>query len=140
VKAINFLEWCNDRKPFVDKIHKGNYCEMDIEDIQQLNKLIDFYSQPFRPETIMELFEGWEKEDEHYIIKAGEFTPIRMIFVNTGHRGHTLVVGYKEFEIDTNWITLDNFITDYQRVVAECKVKVDTIELTFKKEIADKYF
>jgi len=46
MKVLNFLEWCKD-KGSIDYYGGGIF------------DIIDFYSQPFKPEMITELFEGW---------------------------------------------------------------------------------
>ena len=122
MKAQTFLEWCKD-KPSLD------YFGRKIFDI------VDFYSQPFKPEMITELF-GWiqmEKWNEY----AKRFDD---------NRGHS--IRFKSSETynlgtydnhgepisDSNLIkpkTPNDFISDCNRA---------GIELEFKPEIVKEYF
>ena len=43
--------------PFIEQVKEGN--PFFPENIIVHHKLIDFYSQEFKPELIPELFEGW---------------------------------------------------------------------------------
>ena len=147
MKAINFLQWFD--------LHYGiNGMGRTMEGVQtvtlKMQMVADFYSQPFKPEMIAELFEGWasdgyqryintdDTDDKHFefMICFEENCPD---YYDLRINGEVLI--QKEFD---NWqkipseilqhvrpTTLDHFISDCERA---------GIELTFKSEIVEKYF
>ncbi len=132
MKAINFLEAV---ERLVSLFDKGR---MTREEFQvKLDKLIQFYSTPFKPEMITEYFEGWEKyfEDDYknrariFLTNGVDGITYDRDFYLLGKNG--LAVNEWEMGDYIRFATLNDFISDCERA---------GIELTFKKEIADKYF
>jgi hypothetical protein len=132
MKAITFLEWLNSNIIY-ERVQKYN-----------LHEQINFYSQPFKPEMIVEFFEGWHKVgkgeiyyvdgcDQYYFqyeIDGKKFTTSIEFFI--AESAYTIDGDYyKRFPNKFNTLTLDHFISDCQRA---------GIELTFKIEIINKYF
>ena len=89
-------------------------------------KAIDFYSQPFRPELITELFEPIKyKNPLCYNCEGGGMISLSNQPKKCG------LCGGKGYNTLGKCETLDHFISDCQRA---------GIELTFNQQIADKYF
>jgi len=137
MKVLNFLEWYQTGEITVDENNTDSLADIQLKQSAKLGAVALFYSQPFKPEMIAELFEGWTK--------GGDFAN-QLIEFGDGHANH--------FSIETHWdingdwsvakylkhcsehrttapITLDVFISDCQRA---------GIELEWKPEIVDKYF
>lgn len=140
MKAITFLEWVkNDIINPSQSVPYGKPAPIEIAQstAEQLVKIYDFYSQPFKPELITELFEGWEKYSEDNYGNRGR------IFLGNGIDGITydrggyllgkngLAINEWEMGVYINFATLNDFISDCQRA---------GIELTFKQEVINKYF
>lgn len=128
MKAINFLE-------FVQKfeVEQKRIINHDLSRAK-FHMLVKFYSQPFRPELITELFEGWKKDETSYFKNAGQYCngtyTIRTIGMQEITKLHTSFTdGWMRY--CDRWLTLDHFISDCSRA---------GIELTFKKEIVEEYF
>jgi hypothetical protein len=89
-----------------------------IEDLSVMN-VEDFYSQPFKPELITELFEGWEWNGEN--VSSNE-----TLIVDISWQSDYLVITFIEKDIYFFFPrTLDDFITDCQRA---------GIELTWREQ------
>lgn len=130
MQALTFLEVVGKIPSKIARYYDEEANERKEEIIIKYNLtwLKDFYSQPFRPELITELFEGFiDFEDKDNTFKLNgiqmNFYEPREIFVIwlSWHN-------QKEFIIPS---TLDRFISD-------CKEA--EIKLTWKPEIAEKYF
>lgn len=124
IKALPFLELDLSYDTFRHRYINGNELIPEKEILNEyiiwFDTLKEFYSQPFKPEMITELFEGWEGYDGHYYYKK------QAIFD----------FGYTNYEIKSNinWKiprTLNDFISDCNRA---------GIELNWKPEIIKQYF
>lgn len=130
LRALTFLEWF---KVYHDKADTRMY--FNYFDAARVRA--NFYSTPFKPELITELFEGWEKYSEDNYGNRGR------IFLGNGIDGITydrggyllgkngLAINEWEMGVYINFATLNDFISDCQRA---------GIELTFKQEVINKYF
>lgn len=135
MKAVNYLDWS-------DKYFRAN--TFDSIKIRVISEKIVFYSQPFKPELITELFEGWE---EHF--KQSDWSFMYFYYINNPYKywqlgiknsneyylyyfkyvnGNSVITKNYDFYKPT---TLDDFIRDCQRA---------GIELTFNKKTVAKYF
>lgn len=131
MKAITFLEWLVSQSDL-------NLTDLHIDG--KLKTAAFFYSQPFKPELITELFEGWELigDDKYSNGKITYSIPLNQIFTH-----------YEEEDDSDLWLkdlvcigTLNDFISDCDRVNKELKnqnINSSGIELTFKPEIVEKY-
>lgn len=124
MKAINFLEWS------LVKAH----------DQQRCRETAEFYSQPFKPELITELFWGWEYVDSYRPLYKGYRKKIGADynggkfydFYTPVDTARSYIQASNGFEYSTMQCkTLNDFISDCQRA---------GIELTWKSEIERKYF
>ncbi len=131
MKAITFLEW------FIAWDMEASEHLSYKHYVRILGMLSNFYSQPFKPELITELFKGWKESntdeiEEHFAVwgKKGQFYffPTRKQMVFFHKMGSTLVDDSHEYELPYLPATLNNFISDCQRA---------GIELTFKPEIVE---
>ena len=78
MKAQTFLERIKEIRSD-DYLTKNQFGKMAD---RAIDKAIDFYSQPFKPELIMELFKGVSIEDEHYyIVLYGFVFPVPPLIV-----------------------------------------------------------
>lgn len=108
MKVLNFIEICgldhHDFDIYTDKIH--HLFEPDMSMIK------DFYEQNFKPELIIELFEGWEKTKwDHY--RNGKMC----IMIDEHNPGYAMHGKFSSsYNVCPYPITLDNFITDCQRL------------------------
>lgn len=116
MKAVNRLDYGIElrRKLQFDLITVTEYLNLE-------EKADALYSQPFKPEMITELFEGWGQSTilRHY--KNGKFEIIC--------DGERIAYYTPSITVNKQPQTLNDFISDCQRA---------GIELTFKKEIEDK--
>lgn len=130
MKAVTFLEYVKKCKSNHEaKEAKRGIINQALFDIYQAER---FYSQPFKPELITELFEGLKLTKEKYFIviscndfiieMAVESHPINSNYIVYDHKGGNCI----NFIIPK---TLNDFISDCQRA---------GIELTFKPEIKEK--
>lgn len=116
MKAITFLEWC-------DNIMILDDCD-NTEGLKFIQKLQRVYSQPFKPEMITELFENAKSLVCYNCRGTGELRkPLIKCPLCLG-KGYYVGAGLE-------CKTLDQFISDCQRA---------GIELTWKPEIEQKYF
>jgi len=130
MKAITFLEWYKQETTLINT-------NINYKEILCWNRVALFYSQPFEPKMITGLFENvdvddvgevkglnytiWEQDNSRFGHIACWTGDIYGIITHTGN-------SHVEFPKP---LTLDHFISDCTRA---------GIELTFKKEIQDKYF
>ena len=116
MKAQTFLEW------FAGYIE--NHALTNDGDLTNtaltFHKLKDFYSQPFKPELITELFEGWKGECRIYFYDNKVSYEIT-IYVEPGNNIYFGALPQ----------TLNDFISDCNRAGSE---------LEFKPEIVKEYF
>jgi len=126
MKAKTFLERIKEIRSD-DYLTKNQFGKMAD---RAIDKAIDFYSQPFKPELIMELFKGVSIEDEHYYIGLYGF-----VFPVPPHIGlaHKIKKGKDPLQIPNFFYieTLNDFISDCKRA---------GIDLEFKPEIVKEYF
>lgn len=122
--AIIFLEWCNSS---IWGLH-----------IEEIKRVMDFYSQPFKPELITELFEGFYPTSDEDVFCIN-FETSNPAFKGNAYNKVELFKG-SHYEISNVFAklmrvdypeTLDNFISDCSRF---------GIELTFNQETVNKYF
>lgn len=132
MKTINFLEWYKQNILLVE----GTLEEYEANHNATI-KVWQFYSQPFKPEMITELFEGWHRvlESKTRIHYANDITGIRFdYFIHPLDTPKESLMSYsmkgQRYRINDN-MTLNDFISDCQRA---------GIELTWKSEIEHKYF
>lgn len=122
MKAVPFLEY------FKKVLAVGLFQSYDMLDDAQddLSKVHDFYSQPFKPEMIVECFEGWRMEvDVCYRHDKADVSIVVFPY-------HLWMRVGMNTPIEThNPSTLDQFISDCQRA---------GIELVWKADIVEKYF
>lgn len=87
-----------------------------ITPICSLDELMSFYSQPFRPELITELFEGWwyDKAKEKYLSNYEDNGKTSYLYLNicfeTNYASYNICGIVLPFPR-----TLDDFITDCER-------------------------
>jgi len=116
MKAQTFLEW------FAGYIE--NHALTNDGDLTNtaltFHKLKDFYSQPFKPELITELFEGWKYETDLY--EGLYYNPKTSKIIRRDGD-----VGLNTYAPDT----INDFISDCNRA---------GIELNWKPEIVKEYF
>lgn len=82
----------------------------------------EFYSQPFKPELITELFEGWEKEEanvEMYYLIEDDYTWCE--WTGTKYEVQGTLDNIKLYSLPR---TLDDFINDCQRAGIKLYFKV----------------
>ena len=115
MKAINFLQWFD--------LHYGiNGMGRTMEGVQtvtlKMQMVADFYSQPFKPEMITELFEGWHRvlESKTRIHYANDITGIRFdYFIHPLDTPKESLMSYsmkgQRYKITDN-MTLNDFISD----------------------------
>ena len=110
MEVLSYLElWQKDNK-YIDK-----YCEFLERDS------VDFYSQPFKPELITELFAGWEFVTIN----------IRKQYQNYIEKDVLIIIAFNEYQYVINGVayhiprTLDEFITDFKRAGIELKWRVN---------------
>lgn len=126
MKAINFLEWFKGYYRNADQKQYFNYFDA-------VKERADFYSTPFKPELITELFEGWEYETNTFQDKIYKAISERFDdgdnywFINFLNNKSTYWNGLSI----PKPLTLNDFISDCQRA---------GIELNWKPEIERKYF
>ena len=114
MKVLSFLELINIgwEEEFLHQIlHRFNQ-NTDKEDIAQ------FYSQPFRPELITELFEGWgcDVEDDSYWFRNNHDKINYARSEMGGYIQYDSTLMNQTFDIPR---TLDDFINDCQRAGIE---------------------
>ena len=82
--------------------------------------ILKFYSQPFKPELITELFEGWETKDFSLYKNDNSHRDIRF------NDGITYNFELNDFIEENNYYprTLDDFINDCQRAGIELEWRV----------------
>ena len=104
MEVLSYLELWQKDSEFIDK-----YCEFLERDT------IDFYSQPFKPELITELFEGWEFDKRSLTAFRNSVDTETVEFDVNGkmkiHQLSTDVFPYPR--------TLDDFINDCKRAGIE---------------------
>ena len=139
MKAITFLGAVKSIINSSISTPYGKRAPIEISDGDQarIEKLHDFYSQPFKPEMITELFEGWEcvshGEDGYEYNYKGEYV------VEISSDLETLNIGYvddKEIIALMPEIKLPKSLDTFLSTVKEQMGG----ELTFKPEIVEKYF
>jgi hypothetical protein len=127
MKAVNFLEWVSINRK--SGFHKKSYHDFLVDTLDKIADVSDFYSQPFKPEMITELFEGTKQT-----IKDGW----KWMYKSENNRAIYFAVNFTESHQYTisgyGWTkpqTLNDFISDCNRA---------GIELNWKPEIITKYF
>jgi len=82
----------------------------------------NFYSQPFKPEMIVELFEGWQEQEDYNYINKDEFGYC-LIQCSDDESRWNYIKQRKTFATEYNGLyiprTLDDFINDCQRAGIE---------------------
>ena len=126
MKAQTFLEHIKEIRAD-DYLTKNQFGKMAD---RAIDKAIDFYSQPFKPELITELFKGWwyDSDDNCYKDSIGfafEFSQNGYLFFLPNRGKH-------EMDSCIRINTLNDFISDCNRI--------PTKELEFKPEIIKEYF
>lgn len=133
MKVLNFLqhetdeeislEWYNDFHNII--IRKGYIDAYDIPMVAQ------FFAQPFNPEMIVELFEGWEEGLDNYVIskyydpEEGHFAKYRYIIeIDFPYKIYKVYEYKQELKEELVYFskpprTLDEFIIDCQRAGIE---------------------
>ena len=115
MKAQTFLEWL---KGFLDTV-----LDDPIKALDKIRKIMNFYSQSFRPEMITELFEGWEirKRNEGIGMDYTTYSIIKKNpnFYNEWRQSgfHVLETSYElEFLTDCDDYSIEpkEFYIDYQ--------------------------
>ena len=130
MKAQTFLEW------FAGYIE--NHALTNDGDLTNtaltFHKLKDFYSQPFKPELITELFEGWKFEWQNKSKSIESSTGECRIYFYDNKVSYEITI-YVEPENNIYFgalpQTLNDFISDCNRAGSE---------LEFKPEIVKEYF
>lgn len=133
-KVLNFLEWVLMRKNQHARDNSKKAVNDALCDIYGTQR---FYSQPFKPEMITELFEGWldkMREDEElvcYKVNAELYSDPEIIFPSKGIEVMIVRQGnsYSYFKYPK---TVDSFKTLLEEQAG--------IELEWKPEIVNKYF
>ena len=140
MKVVNFLEWYKSttEQSRANILNTGG----------SIDAIANFYSQPFKPEMITELLEGWKENENEREYDACSETLVGRFYekINAPYDADiafpmldvsmdlTIMVNCGEDwdGLKNSFIypkTLNDFISDCQRA---------GIELTFKKEIEDK--
>ena len=116
MEVLSYLELWQKDSEFIDKYNE--FLERDS---------IDFYSQPFKPELIKELFEGWEIHfsdqfslyDIYKCMEREYFIFLNKDFSGAGYKSNTSF-GYCNTYYPR---TLDDFINDCKRAGIELEWK-----------------
>jgi len=142
MKAITFLEWILNKQSSA-WIIRGEHDENFYLNTDLVDKVANFYSLPFKPELITELFEGWgEHQNKIYScrfdrIGKGSYNNIIEVFfsdkVDRISYGNSIIRNHHPQNIVMSILpkSLNDFISDCQRA---------GIELTFKQEVINKFF
>lgn len=135
-KAITFLEW---HKQVQDKMYHGisdcNFDERAKVFWNDSQSKRTFYSQPFKPEMITDIFEGWENNQGIRFHQNSNGTYFTIVFQGASDNCFYIKI-YKDDDTELFKIyiedvkTLDEFILRCNKV----------IELTYTPEIVNKYF
>jgi len=129
MKVLNFLEWVLSRKEQHAKDNSKKAVNDALCDIYGTQR---FYSQPFKPEMITELFENASQSFLTLWVFSGKPN-------EEGYQNYNVELGHENYYYRCFGIvhkfpnpqTLNDFISDCQRA---------GIELTWKPEIINKYF
>lgn len=136
-KAINFLEWYQKGEISVEDNNSDGLAELQLKQSAKRDEVASFYSQPFKPEMITELFEGWldkVREDEEYVfykVDVNSYSNPEICFPSKGIELMVVRIdnSYSYFKIPK---TLDSFKTLIEEQAG--------INLEWKQEIINKYF
>lgn len=122
MKVLSYIELAKQADTNID----GSYVHYMIpsnicNDVNLLDGVLSFYSQPFRPELITELFEGWELikviDNYEFVFDSDKNNSINLY-------GEIEIILYGEdILLSKYWYprTLDDFINDCQRAGIQLK-------------------
>ena len=138
MKAITFLEHIKEIRAD-DYLTKNQFGKMAD---RAIDKAIDFYSQPFKPELITELFEGVKEIYLDCSTQKSFYCPDHTIIIwfhkNSGYNGINYYDdGAEEYEdySPTHLHFLPKTLNDF---IVQCNCA--DIELNWKPEIIKEYF